>query len=463
MSGNFKIGSVLEKIEIGVNTALKFREKIEAGVNKALKFGEKAFIDRVKKAQNTITVVYDGKAPYIAARSIYEYLQSLGYSAKLVDTDKYAEDSLEIIYGKVIIVGHHTLAKKQLQCISFLQCDSYGMKFGFCGNRCVLKASRSALGRGKKGRNQFSDYYDSRMIYHEKLANKYGTPMCFGLRDETRKSQYDLLWLEFVTYGLSEFLADIQIQENIAEKASADLLRQLEADKDRTFTLEEIQQNIYEQNECAGMETLHRHLGNDIVCTGVWADAKEKYDLEDSELLEGELSACTFTIGCYTIRSAQRLYKDTDEVHYTEKIPANQEEITSFKENRKGLLALFPTDDGIRLVHEISAKHHAADTSAFPEGWKYICLATTSISWSESIDFIGTIKSKAEVPDEQADLFVLKTYTGDSFGTADWYKLDADGAVSEYQEHPYNSDSFKASWKNSSEKQTTELEKEKEI
>lgn len=449
MSGNFKIGSVLEKIETGVNTALKY--------------GEKALINQFKKAQNTITVVYDGKAPYIAARSIYEYIQSLGYPAKLIDTKKYAKDSLEITYGKVIIVGHHTLAKEQLQCIGFLQYDNYGMKFGFCGNRCVLRASRSALGRGKKGRNQFSDYYDSRMIYHEKLANKYRTPMRFGSRDETRKSQYDLLWLEFVAYGLSEFLADTQIQDNIAERASADLLRQLEADKDRTFTLEEIQQNIYEQNECAGMKTLHRHLGNDIVCTGVWADAKEECYLEDSELLEGELSACTFTIGCYTIRSAQRLYKDTYEVRYTEKIPADQEEIASFKENREGLLTSFPTADGIRLVHEISAKHHTADTSAFPEGLKYICLATTSINWSESIDFIGTIKSKAEVPNEQADLFVLKTYTGSSFSVAHWYRLDTNGALSEYQEHPYDLDSFKASWKNSSEKQTMELEKEKEI
>lgn len=50
MSGNFKIGSVLEKIEAGVNTALKF--------------GEKALIDQVKKAQNTITVVYDRMFSY---------------------------------------------------------------------------------------------------------------------------------------------------------------------------------------------------------------------------------------------------------------------------------------------------------------------------------------------------------------------------------------------------------------
>lgn len=74
-------------------------------------------------------------------------------------------------------------------------------------------------------------------------------------------------------------------------------------------------------------------------------------------------------------------------------------------------------------------------------------MATTSISWDESIDFIGTLKPSASASNEQELLFVLKQYTGDSFGVAHWYKLSSDGTVTEYEEHPFNPESYKASWK----------------
>ena len=82
---------------------------------------------------------------------------------------------------------------------------------------------------------------------------------------------------------------------------------------------------------------------------------------------------------------------------------------------------MFRPGNGVREVQVISARYNGAGS----EDWRHVCMATTSISWDESIDFIGTLKPSASVPNEQEVLFVLKQYTGDSFGVAHWYKLSS--------------------------------------
>ncbi len=53
-------------------------------------------------------------------------------------------------------------------------------------------------------------------------------------------------------------------QENVAIAAAADLIAKFNADKNQVFTLDEIERNIYKNNEIMGMKTLRTHLGNDI-------------------------------------------------------------------------------------------------------------------------------------------------------------------------------------------------------
>ena len=108
-------------------------------------------------------------------------------------------------------------------------------------------------------------------------------------------------------------------QKNDMEAAAADLIQQVEADQDKTYTLEELQRNIHKNNESAGMRTLRNHLGDNIAFTGVWPDVKDERELEEAELLDGELSGYVFTVGGYTIRSAVCLYQDDDEADYTPK------------------------------------------------------------------------------------------------------------------------------------------------
>lgn len=229
-------------------------------------------------------------------------------------------------------------------------------------------------------------------------------------------------------------------RESIAEAAATDLITKINADKDTVYTLDELLRNSYKANESSGMKTLRTHLDDNIVFTGVWADARDEREVEDAELLDGELYGYVFTIGGYTIRSAACLYQDNDKADYTQRIPAGQDAIAKYRQKGWRMLGAW---NGTREVQVISARYNGAGS----EEWQHICIAATSVRWDESIDFIATLKPSASASDEQEVLFVLKQYTGDSFGVAHWYKLSSNGDVTEYEEHPYDPESFEASWK----------------
>lgn len=77
-----------------------------------------------------------------------------------------------------------------------LRFDGYGLKMGVKDGWYVLRARRADLSPGKKGRKAFAAYYNQEMLGYRDLAERYGVPMTFGARGETRESQYDLLWLK---------------------------------------------------------------------------------------------------------------------------------------------------------------------------------------------------------------------------------------------------------------------------
>lgn len=396
-----------------------------------------------------VIIVYDGKAPLGAALNLCRHLISMGIHAPVIKAEDYEVD----LPGSIIVIGHHDFSKRLIAQLG-KRYNNYGMAYGYSNNLCVLTASRSALGRGKKGRKYFAEHYDTRISTHYEMATALEIPRSFGYRDKTRESQYDLLLLEFIRYGLNDFLdANRPVadnQENIAKEAAADLVRQMEADKDMVITLEDVLRNSYKQREEEGIKTLHRHLGENIDITALWRDAVDERELEEHELLDGELSAFTFRIGCYLIRSAQRLYKDTDETHYKERVPAERNSIAEYRENHMNINSIIERHgEDVRKVHEISAKHIKGGDDLSSDEWRFICLATTAKSWAweESIDFIATVKCVASTPDEQAELFVLNTYVGSSFGVANWHRMAPDGTITSYDEHPYNPDSFNVSWK----------------
>lgn len=155
--------------------------------------------EAIQQLEKFAFVIYDGKAPYIAAQNLAKYLEDEGYESATIDREQYRrlEGTPVEEYSRVIIIGHHDFTKEQMAHVP-LHSDHHGLKMGIKGRRYVLRACRSDLPRGKKGRQEFAAYYDQIMSDHRELAKKYGVPTTFGYRSETRESQYDLLWLECV-------------------------------------------------------------------------------------------------------------------------------------------------------------------------------------------------------------------------------------------------------------------------
>lgn len=159
-------------------------------------------LKNLKNLKNFAFVVYDGKVPYTAAQNLVQYLEDEGYDSAAVDPELYhsrLEGTPVEKYSRIIVIGHHDFTKEQMSTVDLLS-DQYGLKLGTKGRRYVLRARRSDLSSGKKGRKEFAAYYNQEMSSHRELAEKYGVPTTFGFRSETHESQYDLLWLEYILY-----------------------------------------------------------------------------------------------------------------------------------------------------------------------------------------------------------------------------------------------------------------------
>ena len=177
-------------------------------------------------------------------------------------------------------------------------------------------------------------------------------------------------------------------------------------------------------------------MKRDIVFTDSW-HGKELVERQVSEndLLPGELSAVTFTVGCYTVRSAQRVYKVHESGYSPElEIPADNEELDLIKQSKD---VIFPNwNRKFRITHEIMAKHNFSLKSKSSNEYKYLCRAARArnYSWTENISLIITVKERT-LSDEHASLFVKMSWTGESFGCEHWYELRPDGEVTNFRLH----------------------------
>jgi hypothetical protein len=176
-----------------------------------------------------------------------------------------------------------------------------------------------------------------------------------------------------------------------------------------------------------------------------WGEIGKK--VLEGELLPGELSAVTFSVGCYTVRSAQRVYRVYGPIYAPEKeTPASWEETELVRKDITPMGTIKPLvpawRDELRVTHEISARHNDA-----PEGqFTYICRAAEASSgrWKEHISAIYSVKESKFIPDGYASLLVCLAFTGDSHGVDTWYKLDPTGKITTLRLHPFDSNQDKA-------------------
>lgn len=245
--------------------------------------------------------------------------------------------------------------------------------------------------------------------------------------------------------------------DDIAMRAAENVISKYKADMNNiVFSFSGICRAIDEQNEGSAKKTLRLHLGSDIVFTGNWAETADERKLEEEELFEAEISASVFTIGCYTVRVADCLYEDEPDgiaPRYQERVPAGQDIIAEYRnrEKRRSVHYEYPWEliheKRARRVKEVYVKRHAG-SEASADCWQNICMAAESWSgsWSESIDYICTVKKDDTIPDEQAVLFVLQRFVGSSYSYDSWYKFTPDGRLEKYSTGGYDPQGETTAW-----------------
>lgn len=68
---------------------------------------------------------------------------------------------------------------------------------------------------------------------------------------------------------------------------------------------------------------------SEAVFTDAWSLGTEEHQVSDEELLPGEIEAVTFQVGCYTVRSALRVYTIQDSDWYLAEVrePADKDDV----------------------------------------------------------------------------------------------------------------------------------------
>lgn len=198
---------------------------------------------------------------------------------------------------------------------------------------------------------------------------------------------------------------------------------------------------------------IRKHWSNAVIFTDAWRPGINEQELTEAELLPGELSAVIFIVGCYSIRSAKRVYRISESDCSSElEIPADKADIELVRKEveRKntrslegysvtvGMSRSYPSwVDRLCIMHEISAKHNASPHNMFID----VCRVTQSMNadWCEYIGDIYTVKENDSIPDEYASLLVYSHYEGSSFGADTWHKLDPTGKITKLELHPFDS------------------------
>lgn len=183
-------------------------------------------------------------------------------------------------------------------------------------------------------------------------------------------------------------------------------------------------------------ELIRKHWKTEAVFTDAWRPGADERKVPEEELLPGELSAVVFQVGCYTVRSAQRVYRIHGPEYAPElETPADNEEVemvrkdleTGVEMRKEADCEAAAWDEKLRVTNEISARHNSDPNTEFI----YICRAaeTRNASWYEYIGDIYVVKDNAHIPDEYASLLVYSHYEGRSFGFDMWYKFGPTGKL----------------------------------
>lgn len=190
-----------------------------------------------------------------------------------------------------------------------------------------------------------------------------------------------------------------------------------------------------------------RDCSNEAVFIDAWSPDTEEHQVSDEELFHGEIKAVIFQIGCYTVRSALRVYTIQDPDWYLAEVgkPVDKEAVEMVRKDlvlgqgdenvagaKRSIFAAWGSSsvfagniswrDKLRITHEISAKHNSNRDMPFT----YICRAADPMNgkWFEYIGDIYAVKERNAVSDENASLLIYLAFTSDFYGVDTWYRFD---------------------------------------
>lgn len=195
---------------------------------------------------------------------------------------------------------------------------------------------------------------------------------------------------------------------------------------------------------------------SEIVFTDAWSPGTEEHQVSDEELLPGEIEAVTFQAGCYTVRSALRVYMIQDPNRYLAEVrePADKDDVEMVRKDlalgkrdekaagrKRSIFASWGNSsvfadqisqwrDKLRITHEISAKHNSNRDMPFT----YICRAADPMNgkWFEYIGDIYAVKERDTVSDESASLLIYLAFSSDFYGVDTWYRFDPAGKIATF-------------------------------
>lgn len=227
-----------------------------------------------------------------------------------------------------------------------------------------------------------------------------------------------------------------ELTESVFTAGRNEPMDELGNDENTEYPYGDFLRESYRRTEASAKETLRVHLGNSIVFTGTWLEAEER-ELEEEELMEGELSASVFTVGCYIVRIAECLYMDdgSRDVRHMENVSAGQDKkaVDPKKEGQDiGWIRAVPYPAGkkSRMLTEISAQYTPGSRTAV-DHWQSICTARGSHTWTERTGYIYAVKSSEKALDSQAALFVLARPAGCPQDAWQWYRFTPDNKAEE--------------------------------
>lgn len=202
---------------------------------------------------------------------------------------------------------------------------------------------------------------------------------------------------------------------------------------------------------------MYRRKNSTAVFADAWHPGTNENKVSEDELFVGEISAVTFRIGCYTVRSAKRVYEGYSRGSRKQgmKAPADSEKIGLVREGCYYDPSIEPVMEGDRVypvlvlddqqpvwyaVNEISAEH----IERAGNGFTVICsvvqgtndpeytIAKEAYSHYEYIGDICTVKEQESIPDNKALLLVYVHRESYPQSEDSWYTFDPTGNVAIY-------------------------------